>query len=304
MLEYRASDLVKLDMLINGDPIDAFSVIIHRDKAYDWGRKIADKLKELIPRQLFEVAIQAAIGNKVIARTTVKALRKDVLAKCYGGDITPQAQAAREAEGRKEAHEAGGLGGDSAGSVSRGAAGRLMALAPRRASIARRPDLASSATPCSPHRSSRSSPSAVRWMSSRRRRRRRCCANHPDVREVDRRTTSAARDAGLRGFRRSASRLRAREVRRRVSRAGLGAERARSRSPRAFRARRLRDVGRPAVLHARACRIARICITPRGCCRSRARTAASRRRERAAAEALSRATPSARRWTRCSARTA
>ena len=88
MLEYRTSDLVKLDMLINGDPVDAFAVIIHKDKAYEYGRKIADKLKELIPRQLFEVAIQAAIGNKVIARSTVKPLRKDVLAKCYGGDIT------------------------------------------------------------------------------------------------------------------------------------------------------------------------------------------------------------------------
>ena len=88
MLEYRASDLVKLDMLINGDAVDAFSVIIHRDKAYEWGRKIADKLKELIPRQLFEVIIQAAIGAKIIARTTVKPLRKDVLAKCYGGDIS------------------------------------------------------------------------------------------------------------------------------------------------------------------------------------------------------------------------
>jgi GTP-binding protein LepA len=88
MLDYRRSDLVKLDMLINGDAVDAFSVIIHRDKSYEWGRKIADKLKELIPRQLFEVIIQASIGTKVIARTTVKALRKNVLAKCYGGDIT------------------------------------------------------------------------------------------------------------------------------------------------------------------------------------------------------------------------
>lgn len=88
MLDYRRSELVKLDMLINGDAVDAFSVIIHRDKAYEWGRKIADKLRELIPRQLFEVVIQAAIGTKVIARTTVKPLRKNVLAKCYGGDIT------------------------------------------------------------------------------------------------------------------------------------------------------------------------------------------------------------------------
>jgi len=88
ILEYRRSDLVKLDMLINGDSVDAFSVIIHRDKAYEWGRKIADKLRELIPRQLFEVVIQAAIGQKIIARTTVKPLRKDVLAKCYGGDIS------------------------------------------------------------------------------------------------------------------------------------------------------------------------------------------------------------------------
>ncbi|MEO5590458.1 MAG: translation elongation factor 4, partial [Gemmatimonadaceae bacterium] len=76
MLEYRQSELVRLDMLINGDSVDAFSVIIHRDKAYEWGRKIADKLRELIPRQLFEVAIQAAIGQKVIARTSVKPVRK------------------------------------------------------------------------------------------------------------------------------------------------------------------------------------------------------------------------------------
>lgn len=105
---YKGSDLIKLDVLVNGDPVDALSIIVHKDKSYERGRELISKLRSLIPRQLYEVVIQASIGNRIIARESVKAVRKDVTAKCYGGDVTRKRKLLeKQKEGKKRLKQIG-----------------------------------------------------------------------------------------------------------------------------------------------------------------------------------------------------
>lgn len=107
---YEAANLIKMDFLLNGQPVEELATIVHKDKAYSAGKAICERLKDSIPRQMFEIAVQAAIGSKIIARETIKAYRKNVLAKCYGGDITRKMKLLkRQAEGKKKLRRIGNI---------------------------------------------------------------------------------------------------------------------------------------------------------------------------------------------------